>query len=190
MTACCKALHVALHGAVVREETVVVREIVDLLKPLRLPRKAHALEYLADVFLLRRECQQLRKFAALGEELLPHLAAVFFHHPRRKMQMRQLLFEVHHPKILDSRVCFVVVARPIEVALGVFVHGHALEHIGRRIGKAPVTRYMLFLDHRDFRIQLSAQLRFVQVGDVQVIVHRLLLRRRDDADVQPRDRVV
>ena len=59
-----KALHVALHRAVVREETVVVRELVDLLKALRLPRKANALEHLADVFLLRRECQKLREFAA------------------------------------------------------------------------------------------------------------------------------
>ena len=106
------------------------------------------------------------------------------------MQVREFLLEVHQPDILDARVLFVVVAAPIQVRLRIFVHDHALEHIGAGVGEAAVPRNVLFLDHRDLRIQFSAEFGVVQVRYVEVIVHRLLFRRRNDGDVQAGDGVV
>ena len=183
-------LDVPLHGAVVREEAEIVRELVHLGVALRAGGQAHAAQHFTDIALLLGKREKFGEVAALGEELLPILAAVLFQHRRRKMQVRELFLEVHQPDLLDALVLFVVVAAPIEVALGVFVHDHALEHIRRRVGQAAVARDVLLLDHGDLRIQLAAQLRVVQVGDVEIVVHRLLLGGGDDGDVQAGDRVV
>ena len=43
---------------------------------------------------------------------------------------------------------------------------------------------MLFFDHGDFVIQLSAERRSIEVPHVHIKIHGLLFRRRNDVDIQ------
>ena len=184
-----KPLHVPLHGAVVREEAEVVGQAVYLRIRLGVARQAYALEHFADIRLLLGKGEQLREFAPFGEQLFPALAVVLFQQAHGGVQVRELFFKMHQPQLLDALVRLVVIAAPVQVALGVFVHDHALEHVGGGIGEGAVAGDVLFFDHGDLGIQLSAQLRIMQVGDVEVIVHRLLFGGGDDGDVQAGDGV-
>ena len=98
------------------------------------------------------------------------------------MKMRHFLFEVHLPDGLDALVRLVLIARIIEIALGVLVHQKVLK--GRHAGvfEAPVPRDVLFLDHGDLVEELPPERRRIEIRDVHIEVHRLLFRRRDDID--------
>ena len=99
------------------------------------------------------------------------------------MQMRHLVFKVLFPDTLDLLIGLVLPAGVIEIAFGVFVHQQIFQPRAFGIHQAAVARYVLFLDHGNFRVQLPSELVLVEVGLVHVVVHCLLLGGGQDVDV-------
>ena len=90
------------------------------------------------------------------------------------MQVRDFLQEAGFPNLFDMLVRFVLVARIVNVALGVLVAEPTLEPTLLYVHKRAVLRNVLFLDHCDFLIQASAKVCFVKSALIHIVVHRLL----------------
>ena len=102
--------------------------------------------------------------------------------------MHQLLLEQHLPHAADVRVGFRFAHAPIQPAFHILMHEQVLKRRQRRVQQAAVLRYVLFLDHADFLIQPAPGFLRPQRGGVHIVVHRLLLRRRDHVGREHVDR--
>ena len=88
--------------------------------------------------------------------------------------MRNFHFVVFSPNLFDCFVRFVLHCRVVQPAFAVFVHNPLLEPGHIRVFEAFVLSDVRLLDHSNLGVQLSAEVIFVPLRNVHIVVHRLL----------------